>query len=61
MSAEVDTFLVTVYCLIDDLYRRYAGPVRAHLPGRPGELSDSEVLTLEVMRELEGETRERRW
>jgi hypothetical protein len=45
----VDTFLVTVYCLIDDLYRRYAGPVRAHLPGRPGELSDSEVLTLAVL------------
>jgi hypothetical protein len=48
-SAEVDTFLVTVYCLIDDLYRQYAGPVRAHLPGRPGELSDSEVLTLAVL------------
>jgi hypothetical protein len=45
----VDTFLVTVYCVIDDLYRRHAGPVRAHLPGRPGELSDSEVLTLTIL------------
>jgi hypothetical protein len=38
-----------VYCVIDDLYRRHAGPVRAHLPGRPGELSDSEVLTLTIL------------
>lgn len=45
----MDTFLVTVYCVIDDLYRRHAGPVRAHLPGRPGELSDSEVLTLTIL------------
>jgi hypothetical protein len=49
VAADVDTFLVTVYCLIDDLYRQHAGPVRAHLPGRPGELSDSEVLTLAVL------------
>jgi hypothetical protein len=48
-NADVDTFLVTVYCLIDDLYRQHAGPVRASLPGRPGELSDSEVLTLSVL------------
>jgi hypothetical protein len=45
----VDTFLVTVYCVIDDLYRRHAGAMRAHLPGRPGELSDSEVLTLTIL------------
>ena len=49
VASDVDTFLTTVYCLIDDLYRQHAGPVRAHLPGRPGELSDSEVLTLAVL------------
>lgn len=49
VAPDVDTFLVTVYCLIDDLYRDHAAPVRAHLPGRPGELSDSEVLTLAVL------------
>ena len=49
VASDVDTFLTTVYCLIDDLYRQHTGPVRAHLPGRPGELSDSEVLTLAVL------------
>jgi hypothetical protein len=57
----VDTFLVTVYCLIDDVYRRYAGPVRAHLPGRPGELSDSEVLTLAVLAQWEPHGSERQF
>jgi hypothetical protein len=57
----VDTFLVTVYCLIDDLYRRYAGPVRAHLPGRPGELSDSEVLTLAVLAQWQPRGSERQF
>lgn len=57
----MDTFLVTVYCLIDDLYRRYAGPVRAHLPGRPGELSDSEVLTLTVLAQWQPSGSERQF
>jgi hypothetical protein len=57
----VDTFLVTVYCLIDDQYRRYAGPVRAHLPGRPGELSDSEVLTLAVLAQWQPSGSERQF
>lgn len=61
MSADVDTFLVTVYCLIDDAYRRYAGPVRAHLPGRPGELSDSEVLTLTVLAQWQARGSERKF
>jgi hypothetical protein len=49
VAIDVDTFLVTVYCLIDDLYREHVAPARAHRPGRPGELSDSEVLTLAVL------------
>ena len=49
MATDVDTFLTTVYCLIDDLYREHAAPIRAHLPGRRGALSDSEVLTLMVV------------
>ncbi len=57
----MDTFLVTVYCLIDDVYRRYAGPVRAHLPGRPGELSDSEVLTLAVLAQWQPRGSERQF
>jgi hypothetical protein len=58
---DVDTFLVTVYCLIDDLYRQHAGPVRAHLPGRPGELSDSEVLTLAVLAQWQPSGSERQF
>jgi hypothetical protein len=57
----VDTFLVTVYCLIDDLYRRHAGPVRAHLAGRPGELSESEVLTLAVLAQWQPRGSERQF
>ena len=52
---------MTVYCLIDDLYRQYAGPVRAHLPGRPGELSDSEVLTLAVLAQWQPSGSERQF
>ena len=57
----MDTFLVTVYSLIDDAYCRYAGPVRAHLPGRPGELSDSEVLTLAVLAQWQPRGSERQF
>ena len=59
--ADVDTFLVTVYCLIDDLYREHVGAVRAHLPGRPGELSDSEVLTLTVLCQWQSSGSERQF
>ena len=49
MDIAVDTFLTTVYCVVDDLYQaRYA----AHKPVRRGpapEMSDSEVLTVVVL------------
>ena len=57
----MDTFLTTVYCLIDDLYREHVAPVRAHLPGRPGELSDSEVLTLMVLGQWQSNGSERQF
>jgi hypothetical protein len=49
MELDLDTFLVTVYCVIDDLYHE---TFAAHKPGRPGaepEMSDSEVLTVVVL------------
>jgi hypothetical protein len=49
MELDLDTFLVTVYCLIDDLYHE---TFAAHKPARPGaepEMSDSEVLTVVVL------------
>jgi hypothetical protein len=57
----VDTFLTTVYCLIDDLYRVHAAPIRAHLPGRPGALSDSEVLTLTILCQWQASGSERQF
>ena len=49
MELDLDTFLVTVYCVIDDLYQE---TFAAHKPVRPGaepEMSDSEVLTVVVL------------
>jgi hypothetical protein len=46
MELDLDTFLVTVYCVIDDLYHE---TFAAHKPVRPGaepEMSDSEVLSV---------------
>lgn len=57
----MDTFLVTVYCVVDDVYRQHAAPVRAHLPGRPGELSDSEVLTLVLLAQWQPSGSERQF
>jgi hypothetical protein len=49
MDLDLDTFLVTVYCVVDDLWQaRFA----RHKPVRPGhrpELADSEVLTLMLL------------
>src|SRR5437764_11871211 len=49
MELDLDTFLVTVYCVIDDLYQE---TFAAHKPVRPGaepEMSDSEVLSVVVL------------
>src|SRR5918912_446811 len=49
MDIAVDTFLTTVYCVVDDLYQaRYAAqkPVRR---GAAPEMSDSEVLTVVIL------------
>lgn len=46
MDIDRDTFLVTVYTLIDDLFQQ---EILAHKPTRPGpapQMSDSEVLTV---------------
>ena len=61
MATDVDTFLTTVYCLVDDLYRLHAAPQRAHLPGRPGRLSDSEVLTLMLVAQWQTSGSERQF
>lgn len=61
VSLDVDTFLTTVYCLVDDVYQHHARPVRAHVRGRRGELSDSEVLTLMLLCQWQSARSERRF
>lgn len=49
MALDLDTFLVTVYCVVDD---RWQAQFAQHKPRRPGhrpELADSEVLTLMLL------------
>jgi len=46
---DLDTFLVTVYCLVDEVYRELLAPRKPRRPGRRAELSDSEVLTLLIL------------
>ena len=49
MEADLDTFLVTLYCIVDDLYKEYIGPAKPQRRGKKVEMSDSEVLTLDLL------------
>jgi hypothetical protein len=49
MDDELDTFLTTVYCLVDDCYRTALAPAKPTRPGHRPEMSDSEVLTLMLL------------
>ena len=49
MELDLDTFLVTVYCVVDDLYQELIAPERPNRPGPRPELSDSEVLCLSLL------------
>jgi hypothetical protein len=53
MDLDVDTFLTTVYCVCDDLYRETFADAMAHRPGARGRLSDSEMLTLAALAQWE--------
>jgi hypothetical protein len=58
-TLDLDTFLTTVYCVVDDLYCAQYAP---HKPARPGprpELSDSEVLTLALLAQWQPRRSER--
>lgn len=46
---DLDTFLVTVYCIVDELYRDLVEPQKPRRRGHRAELSDSEVLTLCIL------------
>ena len=46
---DLDSFLVSLYVLVDDWWRERHPPAARRKPGRPALLSDSEVLTLAVL------------
>jgi hypothetical protein len=46
MTLDLDTFLVALYTIIDDLYQAQVAPQLPRGPGKRPTLSDSEVLTL---------------
>lgn len=49
VKIDLDAFLVTVYCVVDDLYRLKYAPLKPRRRGHKAELSDSEVLTLALL------------
>jgi hypothetical protein len=46
MMLDLETFLVTLYVLTDDLYKQYVAPKMPNSGGPDAKLSDSEVLCL---------------
>jgi hypothetical protein len=54
MVVDCDTFLVTVYTLIDDWYQVHAAPSKPRRRGHRPEMSDSEILTLWVCQQWLG-------
>src|SRR5439155_21186115 len=49
MDLDLDTFLTTVYCVVDDLYRAEFAPAKPVRPGPRPRLSDGEVLALAIL------------
>jgi hypothetical protein len=49
MDIDVDTFLTTVYCVVDDLYQAHYAAQKPVRRGAAPEMSDSEVLTVVIL------------
>ena len=49
MALDFDTFLTTLYTIIDDLYQIHFAPHRPSRPGPKPKMSDAEVLTLTIL------------
>jgi hypothetical protein len=60
MHVDLDTFLVGVYTLVDDLYTAHLAPQKPCRPGQRPVVSDSEILTLLLCQQWIG-TSERRF
>jgi Transposase DDE domain len=61
MDVPYPLLFTVVYTVIDEWYQHRGWRLVRSRPGVKPRFSDSEVLTLEVVRDLEGETHERRW
>lgn len=49
MELDLDTFLITVYCQVDDLYQAHCAALKPRRPGPAAQMSDSEVVTLMLL------------
>lgn len=54
MVIDLDTFLVALYTIVDDLYQQHAAPAKPRRPGPRPVMSDSEVLTLALCQQWGG-------
>lgn len=54
MTLSIDTFLVALYTVVDDLYREHFAGRKPSRPGPKVRLSDSEVLTLSILAQFLG-------
>src|SRR5581483_9331545 len=61
MDLPYDMLFTVIYTVVDDWYQRVGWRLVRTRPGVKPRFTDSEVLTRELVRELEGEARERRW
>lgn len=51
---SIDDFIITVFCLIDDAYKKVLQEKKARQRGPVPQLQDSEVITMEVVGEFLG-------
>jgi DDE family transposase len=61
MDLPYDMLFTVIYTVVDDWYQRAGWALVRSRPGVKPRFTDSEVLTVELVRDLEGETQERRW
>lgn len=60
--ATFEDFILTVYVVIDDLYRQFAPPEVLHKRHvLDAKLSDPEIITISICRELAGIDSENTW
>lgn len=59
MDIDVDTFVTTVYCIVDDMYKAHWAPLKPVRPGTQPEMSDSEVLSVMLLAQWQANRSER--